>query len=80
MWGGCDPFWYRPWGYWYEQTIVEECVEGTLIIDLLNLPDKNLDNARGQLKKELDKAFKEFPPSEKGKAEKRRERQRLSSK
>lgn len=93
MWGGYDPFWYGTWGYWYEQTIVENYVEGTMIIDLLNPLNKELvwrtylkrdfkdrEKAYDQLKKDLDKAFKEFPPPEKDKAEKRRERQRLSAK
>jgi hypothetical protein len=93
MWGGYDPFWYGPWGYWYEQTIVENYIEGTLIIDLLNPQNKELvwrtylkrdlkdrEKAYGQMKKELDKAFREFPPSEKDKGEKRRERQRLMAK
>lgn len=89
MWGGYDPFWYGPWGYWYEQTVIENYVEGTLIVDLLNPADKQLvwrtylkrdlkdrEKAYGELRKDIDKAFAEFPPPAKDIAEKRRERQK----
>ncbi len=89
MWGGYDPYWYGPWGYWYEQTIVEDYVEGTLIVDLLNPVNKELvwrtylkrdfkdrEKAYKEARKDLDKAFTEFPPSDKEKAEKRHEREK----
>lgn len=75
-WGGYDPFWTGPWGYWYEETVVRNYVEGTLVIDLLNPADKQLvwrtylkrdfdDRAKAydQAKKELNKAFAQYPPS-----------------
>jgi hypothetical protein len=87
MWGGYDPFWYGPWGYWYEQTVIENYVEGTLIVDLLNPGDKQLvwrtylkhdfkdrEKAYQEIRKEIDKAFAEFPPSQKEIAGKRHER------
>jgi hypothetical protein len=89
VWGGYDPFWYGHWAYWYEQTVIENYVEGTLIVDLLNPADKQLvwrtylkrdlkdrEKAYDELRKDIDKAFKEFPPSAKDIAEKRRERQK----
>ena len=67
--------------------------EGTLIIDLLNPVNKELvwrtylkrdfkdrEKAYGEARKDLDKAFTEFPPSDKDKAEKRREREKNKSK
>jgi len=88
-WGGYDPFWYGPWGYWYTEYVVENYVEGTLVIDLLNPVNKELvwrtylkrdvkDRAKAydQVKKELEKAFEHYPPTPKEIQEKRRERER----
>ncbi len=93
MWGGYDPFWYGHWAYWYEQTVIENYVEGTLIVDLLNPVDKQLvwrtylkrdlkdrEKAYGELRKDIDKAFTEFPPSAKDIAGKRRERSKQARK
>jgi hypothetical protein len=41
-WGGYDPFWYGPWGYWYEETVIHDYKGRTLIIDLLNPATKQL--------------------------------------
>jgi len=86
-WGGYDPFWYGPWAYGYEETVIHHYMEGTLIIDLLNPADKQLvwrtylkrdfkDRAKAydQAKKELKEAFAKFPPSPKELETKNRER------
>lgn len=91
-WGGYDPFWYGPWGYYYETYVVKNYVEGTLIIDLLDPVSKNLvwrtylrqniENrvkAYDEAKKSLNKAFSQFPPSAKELDRKRAERARLAS-
>jgi hypothetical protein len=88
-WGGYDPFWTGAWGYWYEETVVRNYVEGTLIIDLLNPGDKQLvwrtylkrdydDRAKAyeQTKKELNKAFAKYPPSADDREKQRRDRAR----
>lgn len=86
-WGGYDPFWYGPWGYWYEETVIHNYKEGTLIIDLLNPANKQLvwrtylkrdfkDRAKAydQAKNELTAAFAKYPPSPKELESKSRER------
>jgi hypothetical protein len=86
-WGGYDPYWYGPWGYWYEETVVDHYKEGTLIVDLLNPVDKQLvwrtylrrdfkDRAKAydQAKKELTAAFAKYPPSPKDLKNKSQER------
>lgn len=91
-WGGYDPFWHGPWAYYYDEIVVENYVEGTLIIDLLNPANKELvwrtylkedirDRAKAydSAKKHLDSAFSKYPPSEKDKDKKRRERQKSAA-
>jgi hypothetical protein len=91
-WGGYDPFWYGPWGYWYEETVIHDYKEGTLIIDLLNPATKQLvwrtylkrdfkDRAKAydQAKKELNAALAKYPPSPKELESKRRERAKKPS-
>jgi hypothetical protein len=86
-WGGYDPYWYGPWGYWYEETVIHDYKEGTLIIDLLNPANKQLiwrtylkrdfkdrEKAYDQAKKELNAAFAKYPPSAKELESKRSER------
>lgn len=86
-WGGYDPFWYGPWAYMYEETVVHHYKEGTLIIDLLNPVSKQLvwrtylkrdfkDRAKAydQAKNELNAAFLKYPPSPKDLESKSRER------
>jgi len=86
-WGGYDPFWSGAWGYWYEETVINHYLEGTLIIDLLNPADKQLvwrtylkrdfkdrDKRYDQAKKELNEAFAKYPPSPKDVQAKQRER------
>jgi hypothetical protein len=86
-WGGYDPYWSGPWGYWYEETVIHDYKEGTLIIDLLNPANKQLmwrtylkrdfkdrEKAYDQAKKELNAAFAKYPPSAKELESKSRER------
>jgi Domain of unknown function (DUF4136) len=91
-WGGYDPFWYGPWGYEYEETVIHDYKEGTLIIDLLNPVNKQLvwrtylkrdfkDRAKAydQAKSELNAAFAKYPPSPKEVENKSRERAKETS-
>jgi len=88
-WGGYDPFWSGSWGYWYEETVIHDYKEGTLIVDLLNPADRQLvwrtylkrdfkDRAKAydQAKKELSAAFAKYPPSPKELKSKSQERAR----
>jgi len=88
-WGGYDPYWYGPWGYTYTEYVVNDYVEGTLIIDLLNPVTRELvwrtymkedfkdrTKAYDKAKKELDKALSHFPPTPKEIEDKRREREK----
>ena len=91
-WGGYDPFWSGPWGYAYEETVIHDYKEGTLIIDLLNPANKQLvwrtylkrdfkDRAKAydQAKNELNAAFAKYPPSPKEVERKSRERAKEAS-
>jgi hypothetical protein len=91
-WGGFDPFWYGPWAYGYEETVIHDYKEGTLIIDLLNPATKQLvwrtylkrdfkDRAKAydQAKNELNAAFAKYPPSPKEVENKSRERAKEAS-
>jgi hypothetical protein len=92
-WGGYSPYWYGPWGSYYETYVVNDFVEGTLIIDLLDpttkelvwrtyLRDKFEDPTKdyAEAKKHLNKAFDEFPPTPQAKEKKRKEREKAAQK
>jgi hypothetical protein len=93
VWGGYDPFWYGPWGAYYETYVVNNYVDGTLIIDLLDPGTKYLvwrtylrqkieDRAKAYVdaKKSLNKAFDKFPPTPEAKEKKRKEREKAARK
>ena len=81
-----DPYWSGRWGPVYNDVVVTNYREGTLIIDLLDARTKNLvwrtylvralsddpdKNLRGA-DKDLEKAFRKFPPTEEEKKKKAR--------
>lgn len=83
---GYDPTWSGRWGPVYNDVVVTNYREGTLIIDLLDARTKNLvwrtylvralsenpdKNLRGA-DKDLEKAFRSYPPTEEQKAKKAR--------
>jgi hypothetical protein len=76
-WGGYPPYWSGPWGWYYEEYVVRNYVEGTLIVDLIDPSTKELvwrtylreqlddrSTAYAKLKKSLLKGFSSFPPNE----------------
>lgn len=76
-WGGYPPYWHGAWGMYYEEYVVRNYVEGTLIVDLIDPSTKELvwrtylreqleDRAKAydKLKKGLTKALSSLPPSE----------------
>jgi hypothetical protein len=75
-WGGYPPYWGGAWGWYYEQVVVGQYAEGTLIIDLIDTTTKELawrsylrvdikDRAKAyaDAKKHLYKEFAGLPPS-----------------
>jgi hypothetical protein len=83
---GYDPAWSGRWGPVYDDVVVTNYREGTLIIDLLDARTKNLvwrtylvralsedpdRNLRGA-DKDLEQAFLKYPPTEEEKAKKAR--------
>ena len=92
-WGGYPPYWTGPWSYYYEEYVVHNYQEGTLIVDLIDPATKDLVwrtffrqdlsdrvKAYDKLKQDLAKSFAKFPPSAKDKKQMERERQKLASK
>lgn len=88
-WGGYPPYWTGHWSYYYEEYVVRNFVEGTLIVDLIDPATKELvwrtylreeldDRAKAydKLKKSLTKGFADLPPSESDKAKMRKQRQK----
>ena len=93
MYGGYPPYWGGAWGWCYEEYVVTNYVEGTLIIDLLNPENKELlwrtylrqkieDRAKAydEAKGHLIKSFELYPPNEKVKQEMRKTRAKLEKK
>jgi hypothetical protein len=93
MWGGFPAYWTGPWVYSYEEYVVQDYVEGTLIIDWIDPTTRDLvwrtflrqkiedrTEAYEEAKKNLTKAFGEFPPSAEQAEQMRRERQKLEAK
>jgi Domain of unknown function (DUF4136) len=92
-WGGYPPYWTGPWGYYYDEYVVTNYQEGTLIVDLIDPSTKELVwrtffrqdlsdrvKAYATLEKELAKTFARFPPSAEDKQKMARERKKLASK
>jgi hypothetical protein len=93
MWGGYPPYWTGAWGYSYEEYVVHNYAEGTLVLDLIDTNTKDLvwrtilkqkieDHAKAYIeaKKNLYKAMEILPPSASAKDKMRRERAKLASK
>jgi Domain of unknown function (DUF4136) len=90
---GYPAFWTGPWGWSYEEYVVHDYVEGTLVIDLIDprtrelvwrtfLRQKIEDRAKAyeDAKKNLEKSFAQFPPSAEEKGKMRGQREKLSRK
>ena len=93
MYGGYPPYWGGAWGWAYEEYVVTNYVEGTLIIDLLNPENKELvwrtylrqkieDRAKAydEAKAHLAESFAMYPPNEKIKQDMRKTRAKLEKK
>ena len=92
MWGGYPPYWTGAWGYSYEEYVVHNYAEGTLVLDLIDPNTKNLvwrtilkqkieDRSKAYIeaKNNLYKAVAVLPPSASAKDKMRRERAKLAS-
>lgn len=92
-WGGYSPYWYGAWGSFYEEYVVENYVEGTLLIDLIDPKTKELvwrtylrqkiedrSKAYYEAKDHLYDAMSKFPPDEREKKTMQKERNRLEAK
>jgi hypothetical protein len=93
MWGGYPPYWSGAWAYSYEEYVIENYSEGTLVVDLIDPASKELvwrtflkqkieDRAKAykQAKENLYKAIAVLPPSPAEKEKMRRERAKLAEK
>lgn len=93
MYGGYPPYWGGAWGWCYEEYVVRNFVEGTLIVDLLDPQSKELvwrtylrqkieDRAQAyvEAKANLAKSFALYPPSEQEKTRMRKTRAKLEKK
>ena len=92
-WGGYPPYWTGAWAYSYEEYVVHNYSEGTLVADLIDPSTKELVwrtvfkqdltdrvKAYAKLKKNLAKSFSQLPPSEKDKKAMQDKRQKLKTK
>lgn len=86
-WGGFDPFIIDNWSYTYELWSATTTREGSLMIDLIDVKRKdlawrlflsqkilNVDKVWDKVNQEITKGFESYPPTEKEKEEKRKER------
>jgi len=93
MWGGYPPYWSGAWGWYYTEYVVTNYVEGTLVVDLLDPNTKGLlwrtylrqkiedrSAAYIEAKKNLNKSFAMFPPSDDDKKKMAKDRERLAKK
>ena len=91
-WGGYPPYWTGVWGYSYEEYVVSNYVQGTLIIDVINPATKDLvwrvflrqkieDRAKAykEAKKNLYNAIAVWPPSAEEKEKMRQSRAKLEA-
>jgi Domain of unknown function (DUF4136) len=92
LWGGYPPYWTGAWGYSYEEYVVTDYVEGTLVVDLIDPATKELvwrtflrqkieDRAKAyaEAKKNLYKAMSAMPPSADQKDKMRQTRAKLAA-
>jgi hypothetical protein len=93
MWAGYPPYWSGVWAPYYTEYVVNNYVDGTLVIDLMNPATKELlwrtylrqkiedrTEAYIEAKKNLDKSFAQFPPDKSEKEKMQKERARLERK
>gem|GEM_PF-837271 len=86
-WGGFDPFILDNWSYTYELWSATTTREGSLMIDLIDVKRKdlawrlfleqkilNIDKVWPKVNQEITKGFESYPPTEKEREEKRKER------
>jgi hypothetical protein len=92
-WGGYPPYWTGTWAYSYEEWVVHNYHEGTLVVDLIDPASKELVwrtvfkqdltdrvKAYAKLKANLAKSFSQLPPSEKDKKKMAEKRRKLATK
>ena len=92
MWGGYPPYTAGVWGYSYEEYVVRDYVQGTLVVDLIDPATKELvwrtflkqkieDRAKAyvEAKKNLYKAIAGLPPSDADRERMRRKRAKLAA-
>jgi len=92
MWGGYPAYWGGMWGYSYEEYVIHNYVQGTMIVDVIDPATKELvwrtflkqkieDRAKAynEAKKNLYKAFAVWPPSTEEREKMRRERAKLEA-
>jgi len=92
-WGGFDPFIVDNWSYTYELWSATTTREGSLLIDLIDAKKKdlawrlfleqkilNIDKVWPKVNQEITKGFESYPPTEKEREEKRKERAEHSAK
>lgn len=93
---GYPPYWTGAWSWYYEEHIIRNYVEGTLIIDLIDTRTKELvwrtyvkrDIEAGEdrlkayedLKKQVAKEFSAWPPTDAQRSDMRKERAKLEKK
>jgi hypothetical protein len=93
IWGGFDPFIIDNWAYTYELWNASVTRDGSLMIDLIDVKQKNLawrlflqqkilnvDKVWEKVNQEITKGFEEYPPTEKEKEEMRKEHAEHASK
>ena len=93
MWGGYPPYYGGAWGYSYQEYVVTNYSEGTLVVDLIDPDTKELvwrtflkqkieDRAKAykEAKKNLYKAIASLPPSPDEIEKMRRDREKLAAK
>jgi hypothetical protein len=91
-WGGYSPYWTGVWAYSYQEYVVDNYVQGSLIVDLIDPATKELvwrtylrqkieDRAKAynEAKKNLYKAMAGLPPSSSDKEKMRGTRAKLEA-
>jgi hypothetical protein len=91
-WGGYPPYWGGAWGWSYQEYVVTNYVQGTMVVDLIDPATKDLvwrtfvrqkieDRAKAyvEAKKNLYKAIAVMPPSAEEKEKMRRARAKMEA-
>ncbi len=92
-WGGYPAYWYGSWATFYQEYVVENYIEGTLLVDLIDRETEQLvwrtylrqdikDRAKAyvEAKEHLYEALRELPPSADAKRKMQHDRDRLAKK